>query len=257
MSSGARNWLTCAPEKGVSEVPPACSAPKPSFSRRRERALGVAGYARRGRTAGGRESAGRAAAAARAAVDSGRRDARRRARRDLQGVPRRAGLAQRVSVVLRAEARRAEPRVHRDRAAGISARHAQPSDDAGAGVVALRPRHRGPRGFLLRLGPASPRPGSRTRARTRSTRASRRRPACQQCHGEAGVAAAKQWPNLAGQHLSYLEQALNQYKSGQRNDLLMAPAGRGARRGDDRGARGVLLRAALPAPDADRLARRR
>ncbi len=45
--------------------------------------------------------------------------------------------------------------------------------------------------------------------------------ACQQCHGEAGVAAAKQWPNLAGQHLSYLEQALHQYKTGQRNDLLM------------------------------------
>ena len=45
---------------------------------------------------------------------------------------------------------------------------------------------------------------------------------CQQCHGEAGVAAAKQWPNLAGQHFSYLEQALNQYKSGQRADLLMS-----------------------------------
>jgi len=45
---------------------------------------------------------------------------------------------------------------------------------------------------------------------------------CQQCHGETGVAAAKQWPNLAGQHYSYLEQALNQYKSGQRADLLMS-----------------------------------
>ena len=45
---------------------------------------------------------------------------------------------------------------------------------------------------------------------------------CQQCHGEAGVAAAKQWPNLAGQHFSYLEQALTQYKSGQRVDMLMA-----------------------------------
>ena len=45
---------------------------------------------------------------------------------------------------------------------------------------------------------------------------------CQQCHGETGVAPAKQWPNLAGQHLSYLEQSLNQYKSGQRADLLMS-----------------------------------
>jgi cytochrome c553 len=45
---------------------------------------------------------------------------------------------------------------------------------------------------------------------------------CLQCHGEVGVAAAKQWPNLAGQHLSYLEQAMHQYKTGQRSDLLMA-----------------------------------
>jgi len=44
---------------------------------------------------------------------------------------------------------------------------------------------------------------------------------CQQCHGEAGVAAAKQWPNLAGQHYSYLEQALHEYKNGERADLLM------------------------------------
>jgi cytochrome c553 len=44
---------------------------------------------------------------------------------------------------------------------------------------------------------------------------------CQQCHGENGVAAAKQWPNLAGQHYSYLEQALHQYKDGQRVDVLM------------------------------------
>jgi cytochrome c553 len=50
----------------------------------------------------------------------------------------------------------------------------------------------------------------------------RKATACLQCHGEAGVASAKQWPNLAGQHLSYLEQALHQYKSGQRVDLLMA-----------------------------------
>ena len=50
----------------------------------------------------------------------------------------------------------------------------------------------------------------------------RKATACLQCHGEAGVAAAKQWPNLAGQHLSYLEQALGQYKNGQRVDLLMA-----------------------------------
>jgi cytochrome c553 len=44
---------------------------------------------------------------------------------------------------------------------------------------------------------------------------------CVQCHGETGVAAAAQWPNLAGQHESYLEQALLQYKNGARNDVLM------------------------------------
>jgi cytochrome c553 len=44
---------------------------------------------------------------------------------------------------------------------------------------------------------------------------------CLACHGENGVAPAKQWPNLAGQHYSYLEQALHQYKNGQRADLLM------------------------------------
>jgi cytochrome c553 len=51
----------------------------------------------------------------------------------------------------------------------------------------------------------------------------RKSAACLQCHGEAGIAAATQWPNLAGQHFSYLEQAIKQYKTGQRADLLMAP----------------------------------
>jgi cytochrome c553 len=47
--------------------------------------------------------------------------------------------------------------------------------------------------------------------------------ACVQCHGEAGVAAAAQWPNLAGQHESYLLHALTQYKNGGRADMLMGP----------------------------------
>jgi cytochrome c553 len=47
--------------------------------------------------------------------------------------------------------------------------------------------------------------------------------ACVQCHGQEGVAAAPQWPNLGGQHQSYLEQALTQYKDGRRNDMLMGP----------------------------------
>lgn len=45
--------------------------------------------------------------------------------------------------------------------------------------------------------------------------------ACQQCHGQTGVAEAQQWPTLAGQHESYLEQSLKQYQTGQRADALM------------------------------------
>lgn len=46
---------------------------------------------------------------------------------------------------------------------------------------------------------------------------------CVQCHGEAGVAQAEQWPNLAGQHASYLERAIRSYQSGERQDMIMAP----------------------------------
>jgi cytochrome c553 len=46
---------------------------------------------------------------------------------------------------------------------------------------------------------------------------------CVPCHGELGVSPAPQWPNLAGQHESYLLQALGQYKRGERSDALMAP----------------------------------
>lgn len=51
----------------------------------------------------------------------------------------------------------------------------------------------------------------------------RKATACVQCHGQEGVAAAPQWPNLGGQHESYLRQALSQYKSGKRVDMLMGP----------------------------------
>jgi len=46
---------------------------------------------------------------------------------------------------------------------------------------------------------------------------------CFSCHGENGIAPAPQWPNLAGQHASYLERAYKQYKSGERQDVQMAP----------------------------------
>jgi cytochrome c553 len=46
---------------------------------------------------------------------------------------------------------------------------------------------------------------------------------CAACHGEKGIAAAPQWPNLAGQHASYLERALTQYQTGDRKDPVMGP----------------------------------
>lgn len=48
--------------------------------------------------------------------------------------------------------------------------------------------------------------------------------ACVQCHGQGGVSPDNQaqWPTLAGQHASYLVEALKQYKSGHRKDALMA-----------------------------------
>jgi cytochrome c553 len=47
--------------------------------------------------------------------------------------------------------------------------------------------------------------------------------ACVPCHGSAGIAEGPQWPNLAGQHASYLRHALDQYQSGAREDLIMGP----------------------------------
>jgi cytochrome c553 len=46
---------------------------------------------------------------------------------------------------------------------------------------------------------------------------------CAPCHGEAGISPAPQWPTIAGQHASYLEQALVQYKDGTREDMVMGP----------------------------------
>ena len=45
---------------------------------------------------------------------------------------------------------------------------------------------------------------------------------CSACHGENGVSPMPNWPTLAGQHKDYLEQALLQYKAGERSDAVMA-----------------------------------
>jgi cytochrome c553 len=70
--------------------------------------------------------------------------------------------------------------------------------------------------------------GEAETARTRASRAMieagrAKAETCKACHGEAGVAAAPQWPTLAGQHENYLQIALERYKSGQRIDLVMNP----------------------------------
>jgi cytochrome c553 len=45
---------------------------------------------------------------------------------------------------------------------------------------------------------------------------------CAACHGPEGIAIAPNFPNLAGQYRSYLQQALRQYRGGQRNNAVMA-----------------------------------
>lgn len=44
---------------------------------------------------------------------------------------------------------------------------------------------------------------------------------CAACHGEAGIASAPTWPNLAGQHRDYLEHSLNAYRDKTRQDPVM------------------------------------
>lgn len=48
--------------------------------------------------------------------------------------------------------------------------------------------------------------------------------ACAACHGVAGVSANPAWPNLAGQHASYLADALKAFKSGVRDNAIMSGA---------------------------------
>lgn len=46
--------------------------------------------------------------------------------------------------------------------------------------------------------------------------------ACVACHGQNGISVNPVWPTLAGQHESYLEHALNQYRNGERKNAIMA-----------------------------------
>jgi len=46
---------------------------------------------------------------------------------------------------------------------------------------------------------------------------------CAACHGEDGLGTAPNFPVLAGQYADYLVHALKQYRSGERENALMAP----------------------------------
>ena len=44
---------------------------------------------------------------------------------------------------------------------------------------------------------------------------------CAACHGADGNSPNPEWPSLAGQHASYIEKSLRDYKAGTRSDVLM------------------------------------
>jgi cytochrome c553 len=46
---------------------------------------------------------------------------------------------------------------------------------------------------------------------------------CAACHGPDGNSATGDFPKLAGQHEDYIVAALSQYKSGKRQNPIMAP----------------------------------
>ena len=45
---------------------------------------------------------------------------------------------------------------------------------------------------------------------------------CTACHGNTGISIDPNYPNLAGQHSSYLIKALSDYRSGRRTNAIMA-----------------------------------
>ena len=46
---------------------------------------------------------------------------------------------------------------------------------------------------------------------------------CSACHGMDGNSLSPEWPNLAGQHESYIVKQLGDFKGGQRQNVLMSP----------------------------------
>lgn len=54
-----------------------------------------------------------------------------------------------------------------------------------------------------------------------ATGAAEKAAVCAACHGPTGISASPIWPNLAGQHRDYLEQAMHAYRDKQRQDPIM------------------------------------
>ena len=46
--------------------------------------------------------------------------------------------------------------------------------------------------------------------------------ACHACHGETGASVLPSYPHLGGQHADYLEKALRDFRSGQRQNPIMS-----------------------------------
>ena len=55
---------------------------------------------------------------------------------------------------------------------------------------------------------------------------------CASCHGADGNSPAPAFPKIGGQYRTYLEKALNDYKSGSRNDPIMAGMAAGLSKAD-------------------------
>jgi cytochrome c553 len=55
---------------------------------------------------------------------------------------------------------------------------------------------------------------------------------CASCHGADGNSPAPAFPKIGGQYRTYLEKALNDYKSGNRKDPIMAGMAAGLSKAD-------------------------
>jgi cytochrome c553 len=69
---------------------------------------------------------------------------------------------------------------------------------------------------------------------------------CAACHGADGKAIAPIYPHLAGQYSNYLEQALREYRSGERKNMIMGPQAKALTDADIRAL--AAYYAALPGP---------